>query len=308
MGESISLKLNCVVPTVMVRGAPIAQWFGSKGIWFARPARQHRKRRGQVPVSRAMWKGRIVLGKQRLDVKLYSAVADRSIRFRLLHKTDRSPVEQHIVRKDTGEEVPREHIRKAFAIGNDEAVILLPEDLKALFPPESRDIGIHRFVTPEILDDQWFDRPYYLGPDGDADGYFALSQALEQTNQVGIVGWVMRNKRYMGALTAIEGYLAVTTLRRADQILKFSGVEPPASSRPLANELKLAEQLVTSISTDFDPGLWQNEYRQRLMKLIEARSRGEKLTPVRARKKAPPASLAARLKASIAALREKKVA
>lgn len=255
-----------------------------------------------------MWKGTIRVGKQSVNVKMYAAVEDRSIRFHLLHKKDAAPVEQHIVRKDTGEDVPREDIRKAFALSKDTAVILRPEDLDKLVPTDSRDIEITRFVSPDVLGDQWFDRPYYLGPDEGDDNYFALAQALENEKLLGIARWTMRKKRYIGALTAVNGYLAMSTMRRADQVLKFSGVKPSASTAPSANELKLAEQLVASIAANFDPQLWQNEYRQRLMKLIEAKARGEKLRAAPVKKKAPQASLAASLKASIAAAREKKVA
>lgn len=259
-------------------------------------------------MARAMWKGSLLLGKQRLGIKLYSAVEDRAIRFRLLHRKDQAPVEQRMIRKDTGEEIQREDIRKAFALSDETAVMLQPEDLEKLVPNESRDIEVLRFLSPASIDDQWFDRPYYLGPDEDAAGYFALAQALEDKERVGIVRWVMRGKRYSGALSSLDGYLALTTLRRPDQILKFSGAEPAAGAKPMANELKLAEQLVASISADFEPELWQNEYRQRLLDLIEAKARGRKITPIRARKKAAPQSLAASLKASLAAAREKKVA
>ena len=152
-----------------------------------------------MPVASAMWKGSLMLGKRRLGVKLYSAIEDRAIRFRLLHKKDHAVVEQHIVRKDTGKAVRQEDIRKAFSISETSAVILQPEDLEKLVPPESRDIIVYRFIAPRALDDQWFDRPYYLGPDDDAESYFALSQALEVTKLIGIADWVMRKKRYVGA-------------------------------------------------------------------------------------------------------------
>lgn len=257
---------------------------------------------------RAMWKGMIALGKHKVGVKLYAAVEDRAIRFHMLHKKDHAPVEQHIVRKDTGAEVAREDIRKAYALSKDSAVILQPEDLDKLAPEESRDIHMCRFVASRAVSDQWYDRPYYLGPDGDEESYFAFAQALEDTAMVGIARWVMRRKRYLGALTCIDGYLALSTLRRAEQVLSFSGIESSTSTKPAANELKLAQQLVSSIEADFDPQLWKNDYRQRLLKLVAAKARGEKLQPVRIKKKAPQASLAESLKASIAAAREKQVA
>jgi DNA end-binding protein Ku len=257
---------------------------------------------------RAIWKGELQLGQQQLAVKLYSAVEDRSVHFHMLHAKDQAPVEQHIVRKDTGRDVEKQKIRKAFALTQDTAVILQPEELEKLAPPESRQIHLCRFVPPSLLGDQWYDRPYYLGPDEADDSYFALAEALERTKVVGIARWVMRKKRYLGALSSIDGYLTMTTLRRADQVLSFSGIEPAKTAQPQANELKLAQQLVSSIEADFDPSLWKNEYRQRLCKLIEAKARGEKLAPIVPKKRAPKANLADSLRASIAAAKEKKVA
>lgn len=259
-------------------------------------------------MARAMWKGTIELGSHPVGVKLYSAVEDRTVHFRMLHEKDLAPVEQHIVRKDTGKEVGKEEIRKAFAITKDTAVVLEPEDLEKLVPPDSREIHLCRFVPPSALGDQWFERPYFLGPDDDEDGYFALAQALERKKAIGIARWVMRKKRYLGALTAVDGYLSLSTLRRADQVLSFSRIEPAQSAEPHANELKLAEQLVESISADFDPELWRNEYRKRLCELIEAKASGKKIERVRPKKKAAQASLAASLRASIAAAKEKRVA
>ena len=258
--------------------------------------------------ARAIWKGELVLGKHKVAVKLYSAVEDRTIHFHLLHRKDRAPVQQHIVRKDTGDDVDKGEMRKAYAVDRQTAIILQPEELQKLEPPESRDIEFCRFIPPAALGDQWFDRPYYLGPDNDADNYFALAEALERKKMLGIARWVMRKKRYVGALSVLDGYLVMTTLRRADQVLAFSGIEPAKAAAPQASELKLAEQLVSSITADFDPQAWQNDYRQRLCKLIEAKARGEKLEPVKTKKKASQASLAESLRASIAAAKEKKVA
>jgi DNA end-binding protein Ku len=259
-------------------------------------------------MARAMWKGQLQVGKLKVAIKLYSAVEDRTVRFHLLHAKDQAPVEQHIIRKDTGDEVGKDEMRKALALSAQTAVILQPEDLEKLAPPESRDIEITRFVAPAALGDQWFERPYYVGPDGDNGAYFALAEALERTEVIGIARWVMRKKRYVGALSSVDGFLTMTTLRRADQVLSFSGIQPARSVAPQASELKLAQQLVSSIEADFDPSLWQNEYRQRLCKMIEAKARGEKVQRVQLKKKRAPASLAESLRASIAAVKEKKVA
>jgi DNA end-binding protein Ku len=262
--------------------------------------------RSAVMAARAIWKGELALAKHKVAVKFYSAVEDRTIHFHLLHSKDQAPVEQHIVRKDTGEDVAKEDMRKAYAVDRRTAIILQPDELAELEPPESREIELCRFVAPSLLGDQWYDRPYYLGPDGGNAEYFALAEALERQEVLGIARWVMRRKRYIGALSAHDGYLVMTTLRRADQVLSFSGVEPGKAVAPRANELKLAEQLVESITADFDPAAWQNEYRERLCKLIQAKARGKKIAPVRVKKKPSQADLAASLRASIAAARKEK--
>ena len=259
-------------------------------------------------MARAIWKGALQLGKHQVGVKLYSAIQDRTVHFHMLHRKDDAPVEQHIVRKDTGKDVPKADMRKAFALSKTSAVILEPEELEKLVPPESRDIELLRFIPPTALGDQWYDRPYYLGPDEDEDSYFALVHALERKKVVGVARWVMRKKRYVGALSTLDGYLTMSTLRRAEQVLSFSGVEPAKTAVPNANEMKLGQQLVESIAADFDPQLWQNDYRQRLDELIAAKSRGEKIAKHVPKKRAPQASLADSLRASIAAAKEKKVA
>ena len=150
--------------------------------------------------ARAIWKGRLVLGKHEVPVKMYSAVADQVVHFHLLHDKDLVPVEQRIVRKDNGREVPKEAQRKAFPLDEERAVILEPDELEALQPTGDRTIQLLRFVPREALGDPWFDRPYVLGPDDDEGAYFALAKVVDGSSRIGIARWVMREKRYLGAL------------------------------------------------------------------------------------------------------------
>src|SRR3954470_2788244 len=113
------------------------------------------KRRSRPVAARAIWTGNIALGDEQIGVKLYSAVEDRTIHFHLLHTKDRAPVQQHIVRKDTGDDVDKAEMRKAFAIDRQTAIILQPDELQKLEPPESRDIHLCRFIAPSLLGDQW---------------------------------------------------------------------------------------------------------------------------------------------------------
>jgi len=254
-----------------------------------------------MPAS-AIWKGHLVLGKHEVPVKLYSAVQDQAVHFHLLHEKDLTPVEQRIVRKDNGREVAKEAQRKAFPLDDRRAVILEPDELDKLEPESDRTIQLLRFVPRDALGDQWFDRPYVLGPDEKGDAaYFALASALGNKGRIGVARWVMRDKRYLGALSVADGYLRMTTLRRADQVMAVPAIRPDKARTPSDAEVKLAEQLVESITGAFEPEEWHNEYRQRLHKLIEAKAKGTKLRLVAAKPKAATGDLAESLRASLAA-------
>src|SRR6476469_8786071 len=149
---------------------------------------------------RAIWKGELKIGSAKIPVKLYSAVADRTVRFHLLDDKHLMRVKQHMVDPDSSQEVTNEEVRKGYEIEPGKFVILTDEDLQSLEQKPSRDIEVSEFVPPESINQQWYERPYYLGPDGDVEAYFALAQALENRQREGIARWVMRNKTYMGAL------------------------------------------------------------------------------------------------------------
>jgi DNA end-binding protein Ku len=236
-------------------------------------AKKTAKKSARKNGARAMWKGVISFGSVELPVKLYSAVQDRDVHFRLLHRTDKQPVKQVMINPETDEEVPSERIRKAYDDG-DVLVLLDDEELEAIKPKPSREIEITRFVDPEDVTWQWYDRPYYLGPDGTAGQYFAMADALTSQNKHGIARWVMRNKEYVGAVVPEDDRLMLITLRHADEIIPISALEPPAGRIPDAKEVKLAEQLISTLESDFDPGEFKDEFRERVLEFIEKKAKG----------------------------------
>jgi len=129
--------------------------------------------------ARAIWKGQLKIGSTKIPVKLYSAVADKTVRFHVLDDSAQMRVKQHMVNPDTGEEVSDQKIQKGYEIEPGRFVLVTDEELESLEPKPSRDIEIAEFVPPEAISQQWFERPYYLGPDGDQKEYFALAEALE---------------------------------------------------------------------------------------------------------------------------------
>jgi DNA end-binding protein Ku len=248
-----------------------------------------------------MWKADLSLGEVRVPVKLYAAVQDSKIHFRLLHAKDDTPVKQQMVDPETQEPVAPEHIVRAVQVERGLFVRLTSEEQASLEPKPSRDITIERVVPAAKLDERWFDRPYYLGPDGDDRAYFALAAALEARESVGIAHWTMRKKSYAGALYASDGYLLLDTLRNAREIVAIDSLRAPPSRAPDAREIKLAEQLIGTLEDTFDPETYRDEHREKVLELLEAKAKGKVVRFPRAKARKPSDSLLADLKASLSA-------
>ena len=255
--------------------------------------------------ARAIWKGVVHVGTLTVPVKLYSAVQDRSVRFRLLHKTDKQPVRQQLISSDTGEPVEYAEVKKAFPITRGRLVMLEKEELQKLEPEDSRDIEVSRFVDPGEIDHRWYERAYYLGPDGNEKAYFAAAAALERKKKEGVARWVMRDKSYIGALRAEDGYLMLITLRHAEEIIAADALKPPGG-RPLAQrEIEMAGQLLEALHDEFDPAMFKDEYRERVMELIETKAAGRKPKVVKFRPKKDTDDVTDALAASLAGMKKR---
>lgn len=237
--------------------------------------------------ARAIWKGNLKLNSTRVPVKLYSAVQDRTVRFHILDNRSQMRVKQHMVNAETGEEVPNEEIQKGFEVEPGTFVILSDKELESLEPESSRDIEVMQFVPLAAIPPEFYDRPYYVGPDGDLTAYFALVEALKNKKREGVVRWVMRKQPYTGAVRAEDDYLVLLTLRNAEEVLSAWDLPRPAGRAPDAKELNMAKQLVELLRGDFDPKEYKNEYRQRVMEFIERKSKGRapRLRLVKAKRK-----------------------
>lgn len=255
--------------------------------------------------ARAIWKGELKVGSNKIPVKLYSAVSDRAVRFHILDDRQKARVKQHMVEPENGQEVPDEEIQKGYEIEPGRFVILTDEDLEALKPEPSRDIQVSEFVPAEKISQQYYERPYYLAPDGDQDSYFALAEALSKQNREGIARWVMRNKAYTGALAAEDGYLILSTLRNADEVISADELPKPAGRAPTQKEVTMAKHLVGMLEGEFNPAEYKDEYRERVMDFIEKKAKGHapKLRAVKSKR--TTTSLDSVLAKSIEALKKK---
>jgi DNA end-binding protein Ku len=255
-----------------------------------------------------MWKGVIRFEGVSAPVKLYSAVQDRGVSFRLLDAETLRPVKQRMVNPVTGDVVPYEEIRRGYELEEGVFVVVDEEELESVQPEKSRDIEVTRFLDPSVINHQWYDRPYQLGPDEDTESYYALTEALERAGKEGLARWTMRNKEYVGALRAEEGHLVLITLRHAEEVIPVSALEPPRGRQPDERELKMAEQLVSALEDEFDPSEYRDEYRDRVLELVEAKAEGKTLEFRQPARRRAEADLAASLEASIQAAKERKSA
>ena len=269
-----------------------------------------------------MWKGELKVGSATIPVKLYAAVDDHKLRFNVLQKNTKTRVRQQITTEDNqsggalsrlrfARPVEKEQIRKGYEIEPGTFVILEPEELQRLKPKESRQVTFTRFVPVRALGPEWYERPYYLGPDGNAEKYFALVQALSDRQVLGIAQWTMRGKSYIGALQVEDVYLVLNKLRYAEEVLSARELPSPGGRQLESKELRMAEELVSALEGEFDPEQFRNEYRERLMHFIEEKAKGKhpRLPAVKERRAA--GSLDEQLAKSLAAMkrgREKKVA
>lgn len=256
--------------------------------------------------ARAMWKGRIRFGGVDVPVKLYSAVEDRGVHFRLLDAKRQEPVRQQMVDPGTGRTVEADAIRRALPLDEGELVVLTAEEMAEAEPPESRDIQVTRFVPPEQITHAWYDRPYYLGPDEAAGAYFALAAALEKRGVEGVARWTMRKKPYAGALRADGGHLMLITLRSPAEVIPAAALEPPTGRALDEREIGMARQLVAAMEDELDMGAYRDEYRDRVRELVQAKAAGKVLKFPDAPSRKEEADLAGVLEKSLAAAKERK--
>lgn len=225
--------------------------------------------------ARAMWKGTIKIARTELPVKLFAAVQDTGVHFRLLHKSDKEPVKQHMVNPDTDDIVESKEVKRGFIDDGGILVMLDDEELDELAPEGSRDIEVTRFVPRDSLSHGWYERPYWLAPDANKTSYYALADALEKQERIGIAHWVMRKKQYVGALVPENGYLTLVTLRHAGEVVEASELGAPGGRAIDKKEMKLADQLISALEGEWNPEDFKDEYRDRLMDFIEAKAGGK---------------------------------
>ena len=229
-------------------------------------------------MARAIWSGAISFGLVNIPVKLNSAVQRKTVRFNQLDGRDNTRIQQKRVNADTGDEVPFDQLVKGYEISPDRYVVVEPGELDALQPEKTRTIDIQDFVDLHEIDPIFYDHPYYLAPGQGAEkAYTLLLSAMEASEKVGIARVVIRSKEQLVAIRAREGILAMETMLFSDEVVAPDDVaDPPDPKKAKASkkEVDMAQQLIESLTTEFDPSQYRDEYRDAVMEMIERKAEG----------------------------------
>jgi DNA end-binding protein Ku len=255
---------------------------------------------------RAIWSGAISFGLVNVPVKLYSAVSKKTVRFHQLHDSDGVRIQQKRICPEDGEEVSYDNIVKGYEIGPGQHVVVTQEELEGLDPKKTRTIDIEDFVELEGIDPIYYDHPYYLVPDKGADkAYNLLLEAMRESGRVAIARVVIRQKEHLTAIRPTGDLMTMATMLFGDEVVSPDGIdELPEETETSKRELDMARQLIDSLATDFDPGKYRDEYRDRVLDLIERKAEGEEIAiqPEEEPERVP--DLMAALEASVKAARD----
>jgi DNA end-binding protein Ku len=229
-------------------------------------------------MARAIWSGSISFGLVNIPIKLFNAVSRKGVSFNQIDSRTGSRVKMQRVSAADGSEVPYEAIVKGYELSPDRYVLIEPEELDGLDPEATHTIDIEEFVRLDEIDPIFYDAAYYVAPvKGTEKPYALLVKAMEEEGKVAIARFVMRTKQYLAAVRPKDGKLLVSTMVYADEVIPvdevsdLDGVEDIDVSE---RELLMAKQLIDSLTGDFAPERFRDEYRDKVLELIEQKAAG----------------------------------
>jgi DNA end-binding protein Ku len=256
---------------------------------------------------RAIWKGAVSFGLVSIPVKLYTATEEKDVSFHQVHREDGGRIRYKRVCQIDGEEVAYADIAKGYELPSGETVVLTDDDFADLPLTSSRVVDVLSFVPLEQVDPIYFAKSYYLEPEKNATKpYVLLRDALQQADSVALVKVAIRTRESLATLRVRDGVLVLETMVWPDEVRApdFGFLDEDVTVRP--QELAMAESLIESMSADFDPDLYHDEYRQALEKVIEAKVEGREVVeqPVQEEDTGSVVDLMAALRASVAAAKK----
>lgn len=234
-------------------------------------------------MARSLWTGSISFGLVNVPVRLYSAVRQQDVHFHQLEKGSNARIKYKRVSEKSGREVPYEKIVKGYELEKGRYVVIDPEELEALDPETTSTIDVTDFVSLDEIDPIYYEHTYYLVPGKGGDhAYRLLHEAMSDTQRVAIGKVVMRQKEYLAAIRPLDVALALNTMLFADEVVPLDGIEgvPSRRTKVAPAELKMAKQLIESLTGEFDPQKYRDDYRGRVENLIGRKAKGESVEVV----------------------------
>ncbi len=253
-------------------------------------------------MARAMWKGSIAFGLVNIPIELYSAVRDHRPKFRLLHAKDESPVHYERICQREGKAVGWEDLVKGYEYEKGQFVVLTKDDFKTAAVEKTKTIDILDFVDPKDVDERYFETPYYLQPGKGSDrAYGLLREAIEKSGKIGIAKIILRDAQHLAAVETIGDAIVLTMMRFADELADLEDFRFPKAEGIRPGEMNMALQLIDSLSAKWEPEKYTDEYRDNLMRVIQAKLKGKKprLTERETPQQAEVVDLMERLRASL---------
>ena len=252
-----------------------------------------------LPMPRAIWTGSISFGLVNVPVRMYSAIDEHDLHFRLVHEKDGGPIGYEKVCKKEGKEVASDEIVKAYELDSGKLVYLEDQDFEAARVEGYHGMDIQDFVPYEQIDPIYFERTYYLGPDRNAEKVYALLRdAMEESELAAIVTFVMREKEQLGCLRVRERVLTLERMFFADEIRSVDDFDMP-KAQVGRKEKQAALELIERFTSDFDPTRYEDTYRDALLKVIHAKAKGKEVHVPERPKEEAPAQLLDALMASL---------
>jgi DNA end-binding protein Ku len=232
-------------------------------------------------MARPVWSGTISFGLVNVPVQAYTAVRDHDVHFHQLDKKSGARIRYKKVSEKSGREVADDSIEMGFEVSDGRYVTFDKQELADLRPKSTRAIDVTDFVALEDVDPIYYERTYWLAPDGDAAAraYQLLLAAMEDRERVAIGTVAMRNKEYLTAIRPLDGVLAMSTMRFADEIVPRRDIDelPSRRSKPSTKELTMALQLLDSLDSDWDPKRYKDTYVEELRQRIDAKEAGKEV-------------------------------
>jgi DNA end-binding protein Ku len=232
-------------------------------------------------MARPLWSGSISFGLVNVPVKAFTAVRDHDVHFHQVDKKSGARIRHRNVSESSGREVKDNDIEMGFELSKGHFVTFEREELRSLRPASTKAIEVDEFVALEEIDPIYYERTYWLAPDGEPGkkAYQLLLTAMEDRGRVAIGTVVMRNKQYLTAIRPLDGALAMSTMRFADEVVPRSAIEslPPRRSKPDAAALKMAGQLIDGLAADWNPDKYHDTYVEELRKRIKAKKAGKEI-------------------------------